>query len=230
MTIEQREHAVTRSMRRPALAVSAALLAMSGGLAAPQVAHAASAPAGVAAVSSASAAAVPLRRQMRIRSRVEGTRANGRAVWGTFEPRRFVNRNGALRVRGVLHAKVRRADGSVREITKRGVRFSVEQIGTPSSLTERGAVAPTAGDVGTALAPGACGILNLVLGPLDLDLLGLQVHLDRVVLTIIAQSGAGNLLGNLLCAVAGLLDAGQLGALLGQLANLLNDILAIINS
>ncbi len=63
-----------------------------------------------------------------------------------------------------------------------------------------------------------------MLGPLDLDLLGLQVHLDRVVLNIVAQSGAGNLLGNLLCAVAGLLDGG-LDGVLGRLVNLLNRIL-----
>ena len=57
----------------------------------------------------------------------------------------------------------------------------------------------------------ACDILNLVLGPLDLDLLGLLIHLNRVVLDIVAVAGAGNLLGNLLCAVAGLLDGGPLG-------------------
>ena len=45
-----------------------------------------------------------------------------------------------------------------------------------------------------------------MLGPLDLNLLGLEVHLDPVVLDIVAQPGPGNLLGNLLCAVAGLLD------------------------
>ena len=63
-------------------------------------------------------------------------------------------------------------------------------------------------------------------GPLDLNLLGLEVHLNQVVLDIVAASGAGNLLGNLLCAVAGLLDG---GALLGQIAGLLNQILAILN-
>ena len=74
-------------------------------------------------------------------------------------------------------------------------------------------------------APGDCDVLNLVLGPLDLDLLGLVVHLDRVVLNIIAQSGAGNLLGNLLCAVAGLLDT---PGLLTQISQILNSILAIL--
>jgi hypothetical protein len=73
-------------------------------------------------------------------------------------------------------------------------------------------------------ARASCDVLNLVLGPLDLDLLGLQVHLDRIVLNIVAQSGAGNLLGNLLCAVAGLLDGG-LNGVLGRLVNLLNQIL-----
>jgi len=56
-------------------------------------------------------------------------------------------------------------------------------------------------------ATGSCQILDLTLGPLDLNLLGLMVHLDTVHLNITAQSGPGNLLGNLLCAVAGLLDA-----------------------
>jgi hypothetical protein len=70
-----------------------------------------------------------------------------------------------------------------------------------------------------------CNILNLVLGPLDLNLLGLKVHLNQVVLTITGATGAGQLLGNLLCAVAGLLDGSPLGGLLGQLTTLLNQIL-----
>ncbi len=74
-----------------------------------------------------------------------------------------------------------------------------------------------------------CDILHLNLGPLDLNLLGLVVHLDKVVLDIVAQSGAGALLGNLLCAVAGLLDGPGLGGLLGQLSGLLNQILGILN-
>jgi hypothetical protein len=73
---------------------------------------------------------------------------------------------------------------------------------------------------------GACQVLHLDLGPLNLNLLGLKVHLNEVVLDITAQPGAGNLLGNLLCAVAGLLDNnGPLGGLLGQLSGLLNQIL-----
>ena len=55
--------------------------------------------------------------------------------------------------------------------------------------------------------------------------IGLVVHLDTVHLNITAQPGAGNLLGNLLCAVAGLLDG---GGLLTGLSDLLNQILAIL--
>lgn len=71
----------------------------------------------------------------------------------------------------------------------------------------------------------SCQILNLTLGPLDLNLLGLMVHLNQVVLTITAQQGSGNLLGNLLCAVAGLLDN---NSSLTAIANLLNQILAAL--
>ena len=74
-------------------------------------------------------------------------------------------------------------------------------------------------DIGQA----TCEILHLELGPISLDLLGLQVDLNQVILDITAQAGAGNLLGNLLCAVVGLLDDP------GGLANLLNQILDLIS-
>jgi len=77
---------------------------------------------------------------------------------------------------------------------------------------------------GTATA--ACDILNLVLGPLDLNILGLEVHLNQVILDIVAQPGPGNLLGNLLCAVAGLLDGGNINP---GLANLLNRIFGLLS-
>ena len=62
------------------------------------------------------------------------------------------------------------------------------------------------------MAPGQpCNILNLSLGPVDLTLLGLNVHLDNcnngpVTVSVTAVPGAGNLLGNLLCDVSHLLD------------------------
>jgi hypothetical protein len=74
-------------------------------------------------------------------------------------------------------------------------------------------------------ADGTCDVLNLVLGPLHLDLLGLVVDLNQVELDITAEQGPGNLLGNLLCAVAGLLDG---PSPLGAIAGLLNRILSIL--
>ncbi|HKF45903.1 MAG TPA: hypothetical protein VKB38_01000 [Terracidiphilus sp.] len=52
----------------------------------------------------------------------------------------------------------------------------------------------------------SCSILNLTLGPLHLNVLGLVIDLNQVNLNITAVPGAGNLLGNLLCDVAGLLN------------------------
>jgi hypothetical protein len=69
---------------------------------------------------------------------------------------------------------------------------------------------------------GSCEILHLDLGPISLDVLGLKVDLSRIVLDITAQSGAGNLLGNLLCAVVNLLNNST------GLATLLNQILALL--
>jgi hypothetical protein len=70
----------------------------------------------------------------------------------------------------------------------------------------------------------SCDILHLELGPLDLDLLGLEVHLNRVVLDIDADP-TGGLLGALLCAVANLLDV---GGPLADIVGLLNQILALL--
>ena len=104
--------------------------------------------------------------------------------------------------------------------------------GTQSVLTTFSApvTQPTAAAAADALAvqPAAvCQILNLVLGPLHLNILGLVIDIPNpIVLNITAVPGAGNLLGNLLCGVANLLNGG--GAL-QQIADLLNQILAILN-
>lgn len=75
-------------------------------------------------------------------------------------------------------------------------------------------------------ASGSCPILHLVLGPINLDLLGLQVTTNQIVLDITAQSGPGNLLGNLLCAVTNLLNQNPLN--LNQISTLLNNILRLL--
>lgn len=153
-------------------------------------------------------------------ARIVGSTAGGKSVSGTFVPLRFTHKNGHVRVRGLINGVVKKADGT-RQQTFAGLRtLRVKSInGTPATTARTAA--------GTAAARATCDILHLVLAPLDLNLLGLKVHLDRVVLDIVAVSGAGNLLGNLLCAVAGLLDGGLQGAL-GRLTNLLNQILGVL--
>jgi hypothetical protein len=71
-----------------------------------------------------------------------------------------------------------------------------------------------------------CPILDLDIGAIHLDLLGLVVDLAPVHLNINAESGSGNLLGNLLCAVAGLLDGPS--PLSTAITNLLNSINALL--
>ena len=76
------------------------------------------------------------------------------------------------------------------------------------------------------VATGTCPILSLTLAPLHLDLLGLVIDIPTPInLNIVAQSGPGNLLGNLLCAVTNLLNG---GGTLSQIANALNQILAAL--
>ncbi len=83
--------------------------------------------------------------------------------------------------------------------------------------------------VDPAQSTGSCQILDLVLGPLDLDLLGLQVHLDTVHLNITAQSDRVNWSATCSAPIAGLLDGGlPLNTVLGQIAALLNQLLGIL--
>jgi hypothetical protein len=63
-----------------------------------------------------------------------------------------------------------------------------------------------------------CQILNLTIGPIHLDLLGLMIDTNTITLNITAQSGPGNLLGNLLCSITNALNnPGSLSQLLNQL-------------
>ena len=77
-------------------------------------------------------------------------------------------------------------------------------------------------------------ILHLSVGPLNLNLLGLNVVLDNgmggpVTVDIGAQTGPGNLLGNLLADLAGLLDNGSpLGAIVNSLDRIGNNIATLV--
>jgi hypothetical protein len=148
---------------------------------------------------------------------VNGAAATG-TVSGTLVIKEFVrnaNRDG-LDAIGTLTATITPTAGAARTIVTR-VAWPVNMDATGSPV----AAAPEA----LAVQQAVCEILHLELGPLNLDLLGLVVDLNQVVLDITAVAGAGNLLGNLLCAVVGLLDGG--GALT-QITGLLNQILGLL--
>lgn len=127
---------------------------------------------------------------------------------GSFTPTGFSAQDGQLLATGVVEGTFTDLAGTVTPVSQ--------------EVTTTAAAAPsTAAALGSG---GGCDVLNLVLGPLHLDLLGLNVDLNQVVLDITAQTGAGNLVGNLLCAVTGLLDGGN-GV--NGLANLLNRLLGL---
>jgi hypothetical protein len=67
--------------------------------------------------------------------------------------------------------------------------------------------------------------LHLEVWPVDLDLSGLVVHTDKIVIEVIAQSGPGNLPGNLLCAITNALNS---SAPVSHRARLLNQLLAVL--
>jgi hypothetical protein len=153
-----------------------------------------------------------------------GATRDGRAVTGRFVPDRFTLKDGRIRAVGTLKGVIEGKAGVSR--AKHFSKVVSDRVTRIDGLSWRNALAGR--DAMRTRAAATCDVLNLVLGPLDLDLLGLQVHLKRVVLDIVAVSGAGNLLGNLVCAVAGLLDGGLAG-LLTQVRSLLNLILGALD-
>jgi hypothetical protein len=137
---------------------------------------------------------------------VTGTASNGKALRnGHFSVDRFVTRSNRTFAVGTLTGRI-------------GHRF----------VRRSNVAIPVTVDGGLATTSAACQILHLVLGPVNLNLLGLHVHLNRVVLDITAQSGPGNLLGNLLCSVANLLNGNSL--LQQQVTGLLNVLNGILGT
>jgi len=135
-----------------------------------------------------------------------GALADGGSFVGSVQVTSLNFVNGVLMAGGTLTGTATSAAGAVTQIT--GQAFNV---------------------AASLLAPGGgggvrCNILFLDLGPINLDLLGLVVDLSEVTLDVHAVPGPGNLLGNLLCGVAGLLDGKGLSGLLSQITAILDDI------
>jgi hypothetical protein len=130
---------------------------------------------------------------------------------------------------------------------KKGASFNVVPIliqsvtVTDGQLMANGLAGSRAFSTPITLAPGAvpegatCPILNLTLGPINLDLLGLNVDTSPICLDITAVPGSGALLGNLLCGIANLLNGGlsQSAVLAGltatELTTLSNGLTQLLN-
>jgi hypothetical protein len=136
-----------------------------------------------------------------ISNAISGTTATGLNLNGTLSNIHFVNQAGQLVLQGVLNGTVTNAAGTLL-----------------STITNQTITLPVIG----AAPTGTCTILDLTLGPLHLNLLGLVVDLNQVHLTITGQTGPGNLLGNLLCGLANALNGNS-----GGLAGLLNRLLGL---
>ena len=122
-------------------------------------------------------------------------------------------------ITGVLQGKATSIDGQTKQ---------VKQAFTSAAAVSTGGAGAAAAPDAVVLQqePLACSILALDLGPLHLDLLGLVVDLAPVILDVTAVPGPGNLLGNLLCAIVSLLDFPGLLAVVTQLLDAVNQILA----
>jgi hypothetical protein len=195
-------------MRLPgARVITASAVALAMGIGVPAVmvtsASAATTSRSVASATTSTAAS-------QLTSAVTGTfsNADGKGTFaGTFTPTSFSVVNGVLEATGLLKGTMTDADGT--------------SLGTVSQTTAL--PVDTSASNAAAHAALTCNVLHLVLGPLNLDLLGLVVTLNEVDLNITAVTGS--LLGDLLCDVANLLNG---GGLLTEISTLLNEILAAL--
>ena len=174
------------------------------------------------AAKSQAAAASPMQTVARnplgaARSSFEGTTATGQRVTGKFTPLRFVRKNGNLRVRGLVQGVVHQAGTNSTFAVMRTV--PVKRVNGTSVTNARQA----------AEAAAVCRILRLRLGPINLNLLGLRIRTNLIKVNIVAIPAPGNLLGNLLCTIAHLLDGPPTLAQLTRATRQLNRILRLLN-
>jgi hypothetical protein len=178
---------------------------------------------GLIGVPAASAARSPTVPPLYTVKNVHGASKNGKQFQGTYGIQRFIvaKRHGT---RGVYAIGTLKGKLNGHRINKQGVMMPAKLNGPSSTLA--------------TAAQAICPVLHLVLGPINLNLLGLQVTLGGgnikpgqqaqlpITLNLTAHQGGG-LLGDLLCGVSNLLNA---NGLLGQLTGHLTQVTATLNS
>ncbi|MFH5803109.1 hypothetical protein [Alienimonas sp. DA493] len=156
------------------------------------------------------------------------TNRNGKVIGsfeGVFEVTEFTVEGNQLIANGTLSGDLLNKKGKV-------TRSISEDLSAPvQSLTMMDTNATATGTDRAAMAADSCMILDLDLGPLDLNLLGLVIDLEPIVLDIFAVPSDGAL-GSLLCALVG--PDGLISDIAGLLedlisANLLDSFLDFLN-
>jgi hypothetical protein len=147
-----------------------------------------------------------------------GKAKNGKKFTGTYTIDRFVRKGNKQYAVGTLKGRLT------------GRRVSRENVRIPVALARHQAAGASQlpGQPPNPL-PNACQILDLELQPITLNLLGLLVRTSRIEVLIEAVPGAGNLLGNLLCGITGILDPqAATPASPSVLTQVLNALLALV--
>jgi hypothetical protein len=141
----------------------------------------------------------------------------GKQFKGTYAIQRFVDKGGQAEAVGILKG------------TYAGHHITKYNFKTPASLTS-GSSSGTSGSARDAAAA-SCTVLNLVLGPINLNLLGLVVQVGGLapgattptlpIQVLITAVPADGLLGNLLCDLTNALNQnGVLSGLQGDVTEL----------
>jgi len=113
-------------------------------------------------------------------------------------------------------------------VTRDATTGALTAVGTlTGNLLGHRFTTPLTATITPAATPGAVPVLHLQLNPIHLDLLGLKVDTSPICLDITARPGPGNLLGNLLGGLTGLLNAPGTASnptsVLPRLTNILNN-------
>jgi len=131
----------------------------------------------------------------------------GKNFKGTLDVERFEVQNDAIVAIGTITGKVTGKGNGNKPVNRENVVIPVS-IGTPAAASQAG-----------VQAQATCDILDLVLGPIDLTLLGIRLQVNQIHIQLTGDS-TGGLLGSLLCP---LLDPlGPLLDIVGALNQILN--------
>jgi hypothetical protein len=150
---------------------------------------------------------------------VTGTAPGGKSFTGHMTVSQFVTKGGKTYAVGTLTGK----------LGNRTIKST--QVSVPASVGQASTSGTSSSSSQMHTDQASCPVLNLILGPLHLNLLGLHVDLNQVVLNITAVPGAGQLLGNLLCGISNLLNGSGASSVTGaNLTGVLNIVEQLANT